>query len=146
MRRVVTLLVLMSFLTFGTTRQELIVEKTLSYEGVQKYGQSVRGIELSTLKTYNKLKGTNWKLDTLKHWQAVEILKELYWYDRYNYVNDDMSYNDFISLIIDTIGLDYDSTNISALEEIIKNLLKKELKKFKLKDPGDGEIQVLVQY
>ena len=64
----------------------------------------------------------------------------------YNYVNDDMSYNDFISLIIDTIGLDYDSTNISALEEIIKNLLKKELKKFKLKDPGDGEIQVLVQY
>ena len=89
MRRVVTLLVLMSFLTFGTTRQELIVEKTLSYEGVQKYGQSVRGIELSTLKTYNKLKGTSWKLDTLKHWQAVEILKELYWYDRYNYVNDD---------------------------------------------------------
>ena len=89
MKRVVTLLVLMSFLTFGTTRQELIITKTLSYEGVQKYGQSVRGIELSTLKTYNKLKGTNWKLNTLKHWQAVEILKELYWYDRYNYINDD---------------------------------------------------------
>ena len=89
MKRIVTLLVLMSCLAFGTTTQEIIINKTLSYEGVQKLGNSKRGIELSTLKTYNKLKGTSWKLDTLTHNQAVEILKELYWFDRLDYITSD---------------------------------------------------------
>ena len=82
-------LVLISFTLMGTTSKELIINKTLGFEGTKMYNNSKRGIELSTLKRYNKLKGVNWKLEDLSHNQAVEILKELYWGYRLNYLTSD---------------------------------------------------------
>ena len=82
-------LLLISFTLMGNTSRESIINKTLGFEGTKLYNNSKRGIELSTLKRYNKLKGTNWKLESLSHNQAVEILKELYWGDRLNYIKSD---------------------------------------------------------
>ena len=82
-------LALISFMLMGATPQEEIISNTLRFEGVKMYNNSKRGIELSTLKTYNKLKGTNWELESLTHNQAVEILKVLYWSDRLNYITSD---------------------------------------------------------
>lgn len=82
-------LALINFTLIGATPQVSIINKTLKFEGTKMYGSSKRGIELSTLKTYNKLKGANWKLENLTHNQAVEILKELYWNDRLDYLKSD---------------------------------------------------------
>lgn len=82
-------LALINFTLIGATLQVSIINKTLKFEGTKMYGSSKRGIELLTLKRYNKLKGTNWKLESLSHNQAVEILKELYWGDRLNYITSD---------------------------------------------------------
>jgi lysozyme family protein len=81
MKRILATLILLSLTTFGITVQESIIENTLKFEGTKPLGQSVRGIELSTLTRYNKLKGTKWKLSTLTHNQAVTILKEFYWWN-----------------------------------------------------------------
>jgi len=89
MKKILATLILLSFTTFGITVQESIINKTLKFEGTKPLGQSVRGIELSTLTRYNKLKGTKWKLSTLTHNQAVIILKEFYWFDRLNYITND---------------------------------------------------------
>ena len=72
----------------GMTTKEEIINKTLSFEG-KKLGNSMRGIELSTLNTYNKLCGTNWKLNSLTHNQAVKILSKLFWNDRLGYISND---------------------------------------------------------
>lgn len=89
MKRILATLILLSLTTFGITVQESIIENTLKFEGTKPLGQSVRGIELSTLTRYNKLKGTKWKLSTLTHNQAVTILKEFYWFDRYDYITNE---------------------------------------------------------
>ena len=89
MKKKMLALVLISFTLMGTTSRELIINKTLGFEGTKLYNNSKRGIELSTLKRYNKLKGVNWKLESLTHNQAVEILKELYWGNRLNYISSD---------------------------------------------------------
>lgn len=72
----------------GMTTKEEIINNTLSFEG-KKLGNSMRGIELSTLNTYNKLCGTNWKLNSLTHNQAVKILSKLFWNDRLSYISND---------------------------------------------------------
>ena len=72
----------------GMTTKEEIINNTLSFEG-KKLGNSMRGIELSTLNTYNKLCDTNWKLNNLTHSQAMKILSKLFWSDRLNYINND---------------------------------------------------------
>ena len=82
-------LLLISFTLMGNISKESIINNTLGFEGTKLYNNSKRGIELSTLKRYNKLKGTNWKLESLTHNQALEILKELYWSDRLNYITSD---------------------------------------------------------
>ena len=89
MKRILICLALINFTLIGATPQVNIINKTLKFEGTKMYGSSKRGIELLTLKRYNKLKGTNWKLENLTHNQAVEILKELYWSDRLNYITSD---------------------------------------------------------
>lgn len=85
-KRILASLVLISICAFGTMK-ESIINKTLSYEGDKIYKTSKRGIELETLKTYNKKYKTNWKLKTLTHNQAVTIASSMYWDDRLNYVN-----------------------------------------------------------
>lgn len=85
-------LVLISSLIFGTTIQTKIIESTLNFEG-SKYDtiskSSVRGIEKSTLKVFNKKYGKNYKISTLTHNQAVEILTKMYWNERLNYITND---------------------------------------------------------
>lgn len=59
------------------------------YIAEKLYKNSKRGIEYATLKQYNKKYGTNWKLSTLTHEQAVLILERMYWNDRLNYISND---------------------------------------------------------
>ena len=87
MKKIIAILIL-SINLMGMTTKEGIINKTLSFEG-KKLGNSMRGIELSTLNTYNKLCGTNWKLNNLTHSQAMKILSKLFWSDRLNYINND---------------------------------------------------------
>ena len=87
MKKIIAILIL-SINLMGMTTKEEIINKTLSFEG-KKLGNSMRGIELSTLNTYNKLCGTNWKLNNLTHSQAMKILSKLFWSDRLNYINND---------------------------------------------------------
>jgi lysozyme family protein len=87
MKKIIAILIL-SINLMGMTTKEEIINNTLSFEG-KKLGNSMRGIELSTLNTYNKLCGTNWKLNNLTHSQAVKILSKLFWSDRLNYINND---------------------------------------------------------
>ena len=86
MRKILVSLVLISLCAFGTTK-ESIINKTLSYEGSEIYGTSKRGIELETLKTYNKKYKTNWKLATITHEQAYKIASDMFWDSRLDYVN-----------------------------------------------------------
>jgi lysozyme family protein len=87
MKKIIAILIL-SINLMGMTTKEEIINNTLSFEG-KKLGNSMRGIELSTLNTYNKLCGTNWKLNNLTHSQAMKILSKLFWSDRLNYINND---------------------------------------------------------
>lgn len=86
MKKIIVILIL-SMNIFGITAKEEIINTTLSFEG-KKLGNSMRGIELSTLNTYNKLCGTNWKLNNLTHNQAVKILSKLFWNDRLGYISN----------------------------------------------------------
>ena len=92
MGKYIASLVLISSLIFGTTIQSKIIESTLNFEGT-KYDtiskSSVRGIEKSTLKVFNKKYGKNYKMSTLTHNQAVEILSKLYWNKRFDYITND---------------------------------------------------------
>ena len=85
---IVSLVMLLAFAMHPATKYE-IISKTLSFEGTKLEGTSKRGIEQATLNTYNKKFGTKWKLSTLTHDQAVDVLDKLYWNDRLNYINDD---------------------------------------------------------
>ena len=87
MKKIIAILIL-SINLMGMTTKEEIINKSLSFEG-KKLGNSMRGIELSTLNTYNKLCGTNWKLNSLTHNQAVKILSRLFWNDRLSYISND---------------------------------------------------------
>ena len=87
MKKIIAILIL-SINSLGMTTKEEIINKTLSFEG-KKLGNSMIGIELSTLNTYNKLCGTNWKLNSLTHNQAVKILSKLFWNDRLGYISND---------------------------------------------------------
>ena len=87
MKKIIAILIL-SINLMGMTTKEEIINNTLSFEG-KKLGNSMRGIELSTLNTYNELCGTNWKLNNLTHSQAMKILSKLFWSDRLNYINND---------------------------------------------------------
>lgn len=87
MRKILVILCLISFSAFSITTKQEIINKTLSFEGNKTYGTSKRGIELETLKTYNKKYKTNWKLKTLTHNQAVTIASSIYWDGRLNYIN-----------------------------------------------------------
>lgn len=89
MRKLLIILVLFNFTLSGATTQYNIINKTLSYEGEKLYKNSKRGIEYATLKQYNKKYGTNWKLSSLTHEQAVTILQRMYWNDRLNYISND---------------------------------------------------------
>ena len=72
MGKYIASLVLISSLIFGTTIQSKIIESTLNFEGT-KYDtitkSSVRGIEKSTLKVFNKKYGKNSFHDVL--WNNV---------------------------------------------------------------------------
>ena len=87
MKKIIAILIL-SINLMGMTTKEEIINKTLSFEG-KKLGNSMMGIELSTLNTYNKLCGTNWKLNSLTHNQALKILSKLFWNDRLSYISND---------------------------------------------------------
>lgn len=92
MKSIFISLVLMSTLASGTTIEQKIISATLNFEGTKVEPikkSSVRGIEKSTLKLFNKKYRKNYKLSTLTHNQAVEILQKLYWLDRFNYVDND---------------------------------------------------------
>lgn len=88
-RKLLIILALLNFTLSGATAQYSIINKTLSYEGEKLYKNSKRGIEYATLKQYNKKYGTNWKLSSLTHEQAVLILQRMYWNDRLNYISND---------------------------------------------------------
>ena len=70
MSKYIASLVLISSLIFGTTIQSKIIESTLNFEGT-KYDtiskSSVRGIEKSTLKVFNKKYGKNYTERTFRN-------------------------------------------------------------------------------
>ena len=64
-------------MTYATPTQ--IIHNTLSFEGEKLTKTSKWGIERETLQRFNKKYKKAWKLSALQHWQAVEVLKCLYW-------------------------------------------------------------------
>lgn len=87
MRKILVILCLISLSAFSITTKQEIINKTLSFEGNKTYGTSKRGIEIETLKTYNKLNKTNLKLETITHNQAYKIASFMFWDNRLDYVN-----------------------------------------------------------
>jgi len=86
-RKIFVILVMLSQFTLAQTLQEKVINKTLEYEGDEIYKNSKRGIERATLKAYNKKYKTNWKIESLTHEQAFQILADEYWNNRLNYLH-----------------------------------------------------------
>lgn len=91
MRRILVILLLISFTTFSMTTKEQILSNTLGFEGDKVYKNSKRGIELVTLKEFNKKYGKNYKLKELTHNQALEIADKLYWDSRLDYIHPEIA-------------------------------------------------------
>lgn len=89
MKKIIIAILILNINLFGITAKEQIINKTLSFEGAKLYKNSMRGVEQTTLNTYNKLSGTNWKLKDLTHDHAVQILSKLFWDDRLGYISSD---------------------------------------------------------
>lgn len=95
MKRILVILILINLTIFSMTAKEQIISNTLSFEGEKMYMNSMRGIELNTLKVFNKKNGTKWVLHKLTNNQAVIIAESLYWDDKLDYIHPEVAMSIF---------------------------------------------------